>query len=177
LQLFVSFLKIGFVSFGGGYAMIPVIEYEVQAHQWLTTQQFTDAVAIAGMSPGPIATNSAVFVGFKVGGVAGAVVAAFAVSLPSLLIVVLISVFMYKMKDQSLMDYAFYGLRPVITGLIAYAAIKFAVQNGIIGMQLVQFDWIGVLFIIGGIALILFTRINPVMVILLSGMLGMIIYY
>lgn len=177
-NLFLSFLKIGFVSFGGGYAMIPVIEYEVQAHQWLTTQEFTDAVAIAGMSPGPIATNSAVFVGYKVGGMLGATISAIAVSVPSLIIVVLISIFMYKMKNQTLMDYAFYGLRPVITGLIAYAAIKFASQNDIIGgLSSIHFDWIGMLFVAAGLGLILFTRINPVMIILLSGVMGVIIYY
>src|SRR5699024_1232923 len=131
-SLFLSFLKIGFVSFGGGCAMIPVIEYEVQAHHWLTTREFTDAVAIAGMAPGPIATNSAVFVGYKVGGVTGSVVAALAVSLPSLIIVVLIALFMKKIENSPMMDYAFYGLRPVITGLIVYAAIKFALQNDIL---------------------------------------------
>jgi len=177
-DLFLSFLKIGFVSFGGGYAMIPVIEYEVQAHHWLTTQEFTDAVAIAGMSPGPIATNSAVFVGYKVGGMLGATISAIAVSIPSLIIVVLLSIFMYRMKSQTLMDYAFYGLRPVITGLIAYAAINFAIQNDIIGsLPSIHFDWIGILFVASGLGLILFTRINPVMIILLSGVMGVIIYY
>lgn len=177
-NLFLSFFKIGVVSFGGGYAMIPVIEYEVRAHQWLTTQEFTDAVAIAGMSPGPIATNSAVFVGYKVGGVMGAVVSAFAVSLPSLIIVVLIALFIRKMKNSPIMDYAFYGLRPVITGLIIYAAIKFAIQNDIItGLQIMSYDWIGILFVVGGLLLILFTKLNPVMIIFLSGIMGIVIYY
>src|SRR5690625_7366439 len=97
-SLFLSFLKIGFVSFGGRYALVPVIEYEVQAHQWLTTQEFTDAVAIAGMSPGPVATNSAVFVCYKVGVMLGATISAISVSIPSLIIVVLLSIFMYRMK-------------------------------------------------------------------------------
>ncbi|HLQ96076.1 chromate transporter [Virgibacillus alimentarius] len=177
-NLFVSFLKIGFISFGGGYAMIPVIEYEVRAHQWLSTQEFTDVVAIAGMSPGPIATNSAVFVGYKVGGMLGAAISAVAVSLPSLLIVVLLSLFMYKMKKRNFMDDAFYGLRPVITGLIAYAAIHFAMQNDMIGTsKLLGFEWIGILFVIAGLGLLLFTKINPVMVILLSGVMGVVIYY
>ena len=176
-NLFSSFLKIGFVSFGGGYAMIPVIEYEVRSHHWLSIQEFTDAVAIAGMSPGPIATNSAIFVGYKVGGILGATISAFAVSLPSLLIVILISVFMYKMKQQNVMDYVFYGLRPVITGLIAYAAIKFAIQNDIISTShWLAFDWIGILFVGGGLGLILFTKINPVIIIFLSGVMGIIIY-
>lgn len=176
-QLFISFVKIGFVSFGGGYAMIPVIEHEVQAHQWLTAQEFTDAVAIAGMSPGPIATNSAVFVGFQSGGMLGATIAAIAVTLPSLMLVVLLSIFMYKMKSTSFMDDAFYGLRPVITGLIAYAAFNFAMQNGMINLQQMQFDWISILFVLGGLSLIFFTRINPVMVILLSGIMGVVVYY
>lgn len=176
-ELFLSFLKIGFISFGGGYAMIPVIEYEVQSHGWMTTQQFTDAVAVAGMSPGPIATNSAVFVGYKIGGLLGAIVSAVAVSLPSILIVVLISLFIKKMKNQSIIQYAFYGLRPVVTGLIVYAAIKFAVQNDIIGdVNLYGFNFTGVLFILSGVCLLLFTKINPVMIILLSGVFGVIIY-
>ncbi len=177
-SLFLSFLKIGFVSFGGGYAMIPVIEYEVQAHQWLTTQEFTDAVAIAGMSPGPIATNSAVFVGFKVGGISGAIISAIAVSLPSLIIVLSIVLFLKKAANSPLMDYAFYGLRPVITGLIAYAAIKFAIQNDIINsVHILHFDWIGILFVIAGLGLILFKKVNPVVIILLSGVMGVIVYY
>lgn len=167
-DLFFSFFKIGFVSFGGGYAMIPLIEFEVQSNNWLTAQQLTDAIAIAGMSPGPIATNSTVFVGFQVAGIPGAIVSAFAVSLPSLLIVVLIALFMNRMKsDNSLMDSAFYGLRPVIAALIMYAAINFAVQNDIIqGMSLVSVDWISILFVFIALGMLLFTRISPVMVIL-----------
>jgi len=178
-DLFIVFLKIGFVSFGGGYAMIPLIEYEVQSHSWLSTQQLTDAIAIAGMSPGPIATNSAVFVGYHVGGVPGAMIAALGVSLPSLLIVVLIGVFMKKMsKNNSIMDYAFYGLRPVITALILYAAFNFAIQNGIIdGMTFANANWTGILFVFIALGLLLFTKISPVMIILLSGIAGVVVYY
>src|SRR5690625_7790716 len=101
-SLFLSFLKIGFVSFGGGYAMIPVIDYEVQAHQCVTTQEFTDAVAIAGMSPGPIATNSAVFVGFKVGGMSRAHISAIAGSLPSLILLFAILLFRRRAANSPL---------------------------------------------------------------------------
>jgi chromate transporter len=178
MALFYTFLKIGFISFGGGYAMIPVIEYEVQAHGWMTTQEFTDVIAIAGMSPGPIATNSAVFVGFKVGGLWGAIIAALAVSLPSLIIVLVIVLFLVKIKKDRIMDYAFYGLRPVITGLIAFAAIRFAMQNDIIrtGLQVWNVDWIGILFILVVLVILLKTKINPAIVILLSGLFGMLIY-
>lgn len=178
-DLFIVFLKIGFVSFGGGYAMIPLIEYEVAEHGWMTTQQFTDAVAIAGMSPGPIATNSAVFVGYHVAGVFGAVIATVAVSVPSLLIVILIGIFMARMnKEHSLMNQAFIGLRPVITALIAYAAVNFAIQNGMIdGVSLGGIDWISLLFTVVALGLLLFTKVSPVLVILLSGIAGVIVYY
>lgn len=177
LSLFLSFLKIGVVSFGGGYAMIPVIEYEVQSHGWLSTQEFTDAVAIAGMAPGPIATNSAVFVGYKVGGFFGAITSAFAVSLPSLLIVILISTFIYKIGKSNWMTHIFYGLRPVITGLIAYAAIRFALQNDIIGtVDKLGVDLGGLLFLGGALALLLYTKINPVFIIILSGIMGIVVY-
>jgi len=179
-DLFIVFLKVGFVSFGGGYAMIPLMEYEVQSHNWMTTQQFTDGIAIAGMSPGPIATNSAVFVGYHVEGIFGAAIAAFAVSLPSLLIVVLIGLFMKKMNknNTTIMDYAFYGLRPVITALILYAAFNFAIQNGIIdGLNFANTDWIGILFVFTALGLLLFTKISPVMIILLSGIAGVVVYY
>jgi len=177
-DLFIVFLKIGFVSFGGGYAMIPLIEYEVAAHEWMAFREFTDAIAIAGMSPGPIATNSAVFVGYHVGGVLGASIAAVAVTLPSLLIVVLIGLFMQRMTTgKHVMDYAFLGLRPVIAALIAYAAINFAIQNGIIDLAIAYIDWGGVLFVIAALALLLFTKISPVFVILMAGIAGIVVYY
>jgi chromate transporter len=178
LDLFLVFLKIGFVSFGGGYAMIPLIEYEVATYNWMTTQEFTDAIAIAGMSPGPIATNSAVFVGYHVGGVLGASVAAIAVTLPSLLIVVLIGLFMQRMTTgKNVMDYAFFGLRPVITALIAYAAINFAVQNGIMDLAIANVDWVGILFVIAALGFLLFTKVSPVFVILVAGIAGIVVYY
>src|SRR5699024_8260142 len=126
---------------------------------------------------GPIATNSAVFVGFKAGGMLGATVAAIAVSLPSLMLVIILSIFMYKMQNATIMDDVYYRLRPVITGLIAYVAINFAMQNNIINLEQLQLDWIGLLFVLGGIGLIVFTRINPAMVILLSGIMGIVVYY
>ena len=179
INLFLTFIKIGFVSFGGGYAMIPVIEYEVHAHGWMTTQEFTDVVAIAGMSPGPIATNSAVFVGYHVGGIEGAVISLIAVSLPSLIIVLAIALFMAKASKQTLMSHAFYGLRPVIASLIFYAAIRLAIQNGIIGVGKYwwNLDWIGTGIIAAALTALLFTKINPAILILLSGVIGILLYY
>lgn len=175
-DLFITFLKIGFVSFGGGYAMIPVIEYEVQKHGWLTTQQFTDVIAIAGMSPGPIATNSAVFVGYKVAGILGAITSTAAISLPSVLILLLVALFFYKIQNHPLVQSVFYGMRPVITGLICYAAIRLAIHNQMIGGYS-WFDGISVLVMLSALGVLLFTKIHPVLVILFSGGVGVLFYY
>ncbi|MBP2076033.1 chromate transporter [Oceanobacillus polygoni] len=178
-NLFLTFFRIGLVSFGGGYAMLPLIEYEVKSNNWLTTQQLTDAIAIAGMSPGPIATNSAVFVGYNVGGILGAIISAIAISFPSLIIVVLIALFVSKVKsNHSIISYVFYGLRPVITALIVYAAINFAIQNNIIqGISLIDVDWISIVFVFIALAMLLFTKLSPVIIIFLSGLAGIIVYY
>ncbi|WP_231575124.1 chromate transporter [Bacillus sp. B-jedd] len=177
-DLFLAFFKIGFASFGGGYGMIPIIEYEVSSHQWLTTQQFTDVVTVAGMSPGPIATNSAVFIGYKVGGIWGAIVATLAITIPSLFFVIVISIFVNKMKNQKNLYSVFYGLRPVVTGLIIYAAIKFAAQNEIIdGLHMINYNWIGILIVIAGIGLLHFAKMSPILLILISGITGVILYF
>lgn len=174
-NIFISFLKIGFVAFGGGYAMIPVIQYEVEKQGWLTIQQFTDVIAIAGTAPGPIATNTAVFVGYKTAGILGAIIALIAISIPSLILVLLISLVFTKIQDRPMVQSTFYGLRPVITGMIIYAAIKFALENHIIGIH--QFSIIGLLILITALCVLQFTKLHPAIVIILSGVTGIIIYH
>lgn len=94
IDLFLTFFKIGLVSFGGGYAMIPVIEAEVVSkHDWMTTQEFTDVIAVASMSPGPIATNSAIFIGYNTAGLPGAIFSTIGSVLPSLIIILIIAMF------------------------------------------------------------------------------------
>jgi chromate transporter len=132
MDLFFTFLLIGSVSFGGGYAMLPVIEHQVvDLHNWMTIKQFTDVIAVAGMSPGPIATNSAIFIGYKLAGLPGALISMAGMILPSLAIILVVAAFFYKVHDHHIVKSAFYGLRPIITGLIFYAALKFAVSNRI----------------------------------------------
>ena len=134
-DLFTTFFRIGLVSFGGGYAIIPMIELEVVRHDWMTTQQLTDIIAIAGMSPGPIATNTAVFIGFQIGGFIGAATAVIAITLPSIFIVFLIASSFYKINKLPIVQSAFYGLRPIITALIIYAAFSFARSNGFLSFS------------------------------------------
>ncbi|MGM0878860.1 MAG: chromate transporter [Bacillota bacterium] len=175
IELFWMFLLIGFVSFGGGYAMIPVIEMEVINKGWMTIQQFTDVIAIAGMSPGPIATNSAIFVGYQVHGITGAIAAGLGMVIPSLLLVIIIATFFYRISKNKHVESAFYGLRPIITGLIGYAAIKFAISNHLLD----SFSWYSgsllAIFVLSLFSLIKL-RLHPALVIVMSGVLGAAIY-
>ncbi|MGM7723329.1 chromate transporter [Metabacillus sp. Hm71] len=176
LELFILFFIIGTVSFGGGYAMIPVIEREVTSRGWLTTSDFADAVALAGMTPGSIASNSATIIGFKVAGFPGAMVSTIAISLPSLLLILVIAMFLYKIHKNSLVKSAFYGLRPIVTSLILYAAIKLAISNGVLSASL-SWDMITMLMIFGfSLTALLYFRVHPVLIILGAGVSGMFIY-
>lgn len=175
-QLFITFFMIGFVSFGGGYAMIPVIKEEVvYQHGWMSATAFTDVIAVAGMSPGPIATNTSVFVGYQVAGVPGAIVSALGMTLPSLIIILIVASFFYKVYNNRYVKSAFYGLRPIITGLIFYAAIMFAVENGL--TRSVSWHTFSLLAIFAGSLFALIRlKTHPVAVILLSGLIGMAVY-
>lgn len=175
-ELFVTFLLIGAVSFGGGYAMIPLIQQEVVVQKgWMTVQQFADVIAIAGMSPGPIGTNSAIFIGYEKAGILGSVLATLGMVLPSLIIILILGNMYKRFQHRDIVKQAFYGLRPVITGLIGYAAITFALHNDML------ISWTGyqvgllVIFFSSLVALI-YLRIHPLYVILLSGLVGVAVY-
>lgn len=124
-QLIYVYLKIGLFGFGGGYAMLSLIQFEiVDRHHWLTLQQFTDIVAISQMTPGPIGINSATYIGYSVtGSVWGAVVATVAVCLPSFLMVLFISYFFVKFKNNKYVNAAMSGLLPMSVALIGAAAL------------------------------------------------------
>lgn len=175
LELFWTFLMIGFVSFGGGYAMIPVIEMEVSSHGWMTTQQFTDVIAIAGMSPGPIATNSAIFVGYQTAALPGAIVSGVAMVIPSLLIILVIASFFFKFNELRIVKAAFYGLRSIITGLILYAALNFAITNNVVGSF--SFQTISLAGIFGlSLFALMKLKLHPIIVIAFAGVCGVVLY-
>lgn len=171
LSLFIVFLKIGFVSFGGGYAMIPVIRHEVLQYGWISEREFNDLVALAGMSPGPIVTNTATLIGYETAGISGAVLSTIGMVLPSLILIILISAFYYKVQKANWVTATFYGLKPVVTGLIVYAAIHFGISNG--GPGLLSWQTAGTLIIMAlCIIALLKYRMHPLAVIALSGLLG-----
>ncbi|ALS28182.1 chromate transporter [Paenibacillus cisolokensis] len=176
IQMFVLFFIVGLVSFGGGYAMVPLIQREVvERYQWMDVRHFTDLVAMAGMSPGPIATNIAVFVGYDTAGLTGAVVAAAAVVLPSLLIMIAAGMLLYRIRHHKLVQSSFYGLRAVVTGLIIYAAIMFAGNTGALKGS-TYFMWSQALIFAGSLIALMFFRKHPVSIMIISGLIGIALY-
>ena len=119
LQLFLSFLQVGLFSIGGGYAAIPLIQSQsVEIHHWLTAEQFLDLATIAEMTPGPIAVNAATFVGLKVSGLPGALLATFGCILPSLVIVSLLSYIYAHYRELPMLQSVLSSLRPAVVALI-----------------------------------------------------------
>ena len=184
-QLFLSYLKIGFFGFGGGYAMLSLIQNEVvMQHAWMTNAEFADIVAVSQITPGPIAINSATYVGYTVGaqtgsvwyGILGAAVATFAVCLPALTLMLLITRFFLKLKDNPLVEGAMKGMRPVVIGMIAAAALLLIFPHGDAPSEANFIDgWSWALF--GGVFVGSLKKVNPIALILLSAAAGIAIYY
>ena len=118
-QLFISFLKIGSFTFGGGYAMVPIIEREViDRRGWVAREDFLDLLTIAQSAPGPIALNTAVFVGYKIRGIWGALSALLGIVIPSFTIILLVAIFFADIRQNSVVDAAFKAMRPAVVALI-----------------------------------------------------------
>jgi len=170
-QLFWTYCKIGLFGFGGGYAMLSLIQHEiVERHAWLTAGEFTDIVAISQMTPGPIGINSATYIGYTVtGDVFGSIIATFAVCLPSFILVLLIAKAYQKFSANRWVNFAFLGLRPVTVGLIASAALLLMNADNFTDYKSI---------IIFSVAFILtkYVKIHPILMILLAGLSGLILY-
>ena len=169
-QLILVYLKIGTFSFGGGYAMLSLIQHEiVEKHAWLTTQQFTDIVAISQMTPGPIGINSATYIGYSVtGSVWGSVAATVAVCLTSFILVLLISYFFVKCKDNKYIRAAMSGLLPMSVALIASAALLLMNKENFIDYKSI------LIFFAAFIAT--WKKVHPILLILLAGLAGFLLY-
>ena len=129
LDLFLTFFRIGLFSFGGGYAMLSLLQGEAVTHNWAVAENFTNFVAVSQITPGPIAINMATFVGYNQFGIVGALVATLGVSLPSFTIVLIICKFIAAFKESRILDGVFYGLRPAVAGLIGAAAVNIAIPE------------------------------------------------
>jgi len=170
LQLFISFFKIGLFGFGGGYAVLPLIQHEILSHGWMTEAELTDVIAISQVTPGAIGINSATFVGYTVtGSVWGAVVAVFAIVLPSFIIMLALCRFVLAVQKNRYMSFALSGLRPVVVGLIAAAALMLAGAENFIDYK--SFILFGAVFILS-----LKFKLHPILLILLAGIAGAVLY-
>ncbi len=166
-ELFGTFAFLGAFSFGGGYGMLPLIQQEVvYTHAWLTSAQFADIIAIAEITPGPVAINTATYVGYKMAGIPGSVVSTIGVVLPSLILISTLAGVCIKNKNNPLFQGAFRGLRPVVVSLIAGAACLVG-KDTIIG-------YAGLIFFLIALLLTMTTRLNPVFIILGCGLGGIL---
>ena len=166
-ELFVSYLKIGFFGFGGGYAMLSLIQNEVVVqHAWMTNAEFADIVAVSQITPGPIAINSATYVGYTVGmqcgsvryGILGSVIATFAVCLPSMTLMILVARYIARLKGNPLVSGAMRGLRPVVIGMIGAAALLLMFPQDAGDASFIDF-WSWILF--GGVIAGSNIQLNP----------------
>lgn len=168
-DIFKTFFKIGAFTIGGGYAMIPIIQKEVVDNKkWLKDDEFMDSIAVTNSLPGPLAINSATFVGYKTAGIPGAVVAAFGAVLPSFLIILIIAMFFNNFSENAVVEQIFAGVRPAVVALIIYALVKLTTSVGI--------NKINIIISVAALALILFANMHPIFVIVLAGLAGLLIF-
>lgn len=185
LELFLTFLKIGAVSFGGGYAMIPLVTDEVIAHGWLTAEEILNFIAVSESTPGPIAINMATFVGASQGGILGAMLATLGVVLPSFVIILIIASVIKGLLKFAGVKAFLNGLRPVVVGLIVGTAITMFLSV-ILSLntvyEQVTFDWKAlVIFFVAAITHFVYKKItkknvSPILLIIISALLGMLFY-
>ena len=187
LELFYTFFKIGLFSFGGGYGMLSVIQGEVVSrHGWLSAAEFTDIVAVSQMTPGPIGINSATYVGytavFNSGApewlaVIGSLVASFAVMLPSIVLMLIVSRFFMKHSNNRNVEAVFKALRPTVVGLIASAALLLMTKENFGSMQETPLQfWVSVALFVAAFVAIKFFKVSPILILLLAGAFGGVFY-
>ncbi|MCR1971893.1 chromate transporter [Clostridium cochlearium] len=169
ILLFWSFLKIGAFSFGGGYAMITLIEREIVDHRaWITSQEFRDIIGISQMTPGPVSINSATFVGYKIGGVLGSLCATLGVVTVSFTLVFIVSHYLIKFKESKIVKSALLGMRPTLIGLIISAVLS--LSKGVYS------DIKSIVIVLITLGLLLWDKIHPIIIIIISAVMGIIFY-
>ncbi len=190
LDLFITFFKIGLFGFGGGYGMLSLIQHEtVEQHKWLTSSEFTDIVAISQMTPGPIGINSATYCGYQAVvndpagysqamAVLGSFTATFALVLPSLILMILISKMFLKYMRTNTVQSVFMGLRPAVVGLLAAATLLLCTKENFSSpSENVWQFWISVFLFIVTFFGTLVLKINPIKMIVMAGFAGLLLLY
>ena len=182
LLLFLEFFKMGALTFGGGYAMIPFIEETVLRHDWMTTTELVDFIAISESTPGAFAVNISTYIGSEVGGILGAIVATLGLVLPPFLIILLIAKVYAKIKENTIVQGAMLGLKATVVGLIAATVLR-------VGREIFFFEGINLAVLrsanfyvslgIFAVALflLLYKKLNPILIIVLSAAAGILFGY
>ncbi len=184
LEMLYTFFKIGLFTIGGGYAMIPLIRQELVFKGWMTSAEITDVIAIAKMTPGPFAVNTATFAGMKIYGIGGAVACTFGVILPSLIITTFVARFFFSYSKHKIVQGALAGIRPVVVALIAYAVWSVssvtifqeeAVRQGFMA-AIKSVDIRSIVILIVALLLLFKAKAHPILVITVSGVISIIGY-
>jgi len=168
-SLFVAFFKVGFFGYGGGPALIPLIQNEVvNVNGWLTVEEFTDALGMASTLPGPIATKLAVTVGMRTGGAGGAATALIALLLPSTVLVTLLAIFYYRYRNAPSVQGALKGIRPVVIALLLVTVAHLSPRSVV--------SWDTFLIALATFAVVFYLRIHPVFMIGIAAFIGFVFY-
>lgn len=176
LELFLTFFKIGAFTVGGGYAMLPFIQDEVVAHEWMKLSEIVNFIAVSESTPGPFAVNIATYVGSQVGGIFGSVCATLGVVLPSFIIILIVARIFEKFKTSKLVSGIMCGLKPAVIGLIGSAVINIGktvfIPNGF-SFDIFNNPVLYISLVIFALCAVLaFKKIHPILIICLSAVLG-----
>ena len=181
IDLIWAFMQIGLFSIGGGYAAMPLIQHQaIDVHSWLTMTEFADIMTISEMTPGPIAINSATFVGIQVAGIPGALAATFGCILPSCFIVTFLAFIYYRSRGMSSIQGILNGIRPAVIAMIASAAFSLITMafygTRYIPADILDIDVIAALLFLGSVVVLRKWKINPIAVMAGCGLLGLVLY-
>ncbi|MBR2067722.1 MAG: chromate transporter [Solobacterium sp.] len=169
IDLFVSWFKMGLFTFGGGYAMLPMIQKEViEKHKWASEREIMDYYAVGQCTPGVIAVNTATFVGYKIIGILGGIVATLGVVSPSLLIISILTSLIANFSDLEIVQHALHGIQVAVCVLM-FVAIEKLIKNGIQNMA-------SFLLFVGAFILSYFTSVSTIWIVILAGICGYVIY-
>ena len=170
LKLFWSFFKIGLFGFGGGYGMISMIQFDVvDKNGWMTNSEFADILALSQMTPGPISINCATYIGYNQGGIIGAIFTTFALCLPTILLMTIVITWLFKNKENHYVKALLSSLNPIVVGLIFSAGVLMMNKENFVGFESV---------IVCAIVFVatFFFKVNPIYLIIMSGIFGYFYY-
>jgi chromate transporter len=179
-QIFILFTRVAMFSWGGGPASLALMQRETTSAGWVTSDEFADAVAVGNALPGPIAPQVSAFVGYKLAGIPGAISAAAGTVLPTTVLMLIMVIFFYNIKDSQTVQAMLRAVRPAVVGLLLWTAYDMAYSVwGVkrLGWQTAALQgWDKAVIMLTAFGLLTFTKINPVFIVLASALLGFLFY-